>query len=287
MTLVWSSVSLGAVYAIVAIGYNIVFIASRVFNFAQAQFVMLGAFVALQGGNVLHLPLWLTLILCAVIGGVVGALEEILAVRRLYGRDSHAELVTTLGVSTILSGLALINFGPQAQTVPYFANDPTYTFLGGRLGLSDILIVLVAVLLAGIVALVARKTMIGLSSLAASEDRDAAMLRGINVKLIALGSFVAAGAAIAVTGPFVSAKTFVSYDLGDNLAVKAFVALAIGGFGSQLGAVVGGLAVGFFETYAARFLGSDWRNIAVFVILLIVMSIRPNGIFGRRAGRTV
>jgi branched-chain amino acid transport system permease protein len=287
MTLVWSSISLGAVYAIVAIGYNIVFIASRVFNFAQAQFVMLGAFVALQAGTLFHLPFWLALILCVVAGGVVGALEEVLAVRRLYGRDSHAELVTTLGVSTILSGLALITFGPQANTQPYFANDPTITLLGGRLGVSDILIVLVAVLLAGIVAVVARKTIVGLSALAASEDRDAAQLRGINVKLLALGSFIAAGAAVAVAGPFISAKTFVSYDLGDNLAVKAFVALAIGGFGSQVGAVVGGLAVGFFETYAARYLGSDWRNIAVFGVLLLVMILRPNGLFGRRTGRTI
>jgi branched-chain amino acid transport system permease protein len=247
---------------------------------------MIGAFVALEIGRLAQLPLPVVMVLCAVVGGVLGALEEILAVRRLYGKNSHNELVTTLGASTILSGLALVIFGSDPQSLSY-VDDSTFDLLGGRIAMADILIILAAILLAGIVALVTRKTMVGLSSLATSEDREAATLRGINVKGLALGAFAVAGAAVAAAGPLVAQKTYATYNLGDSLAVKAFVALAIGGFGSQLGAVIGGFGVGFLETFAARYIGSEWRNIAVFVVLLIIMMVRPQGIFGRRVERAV
>lgn len=287
MTLVWSSIALGAVYAIVAIGYNIVFIASRVFNFAQAQFVMIGAYVAVVAGTTLGLPLPVALLLCAIVGAVLGMIEEFVAVRWLYTRDQHNVLVTTLGAATILSGVALVTFGSQPRTVPYFDSSTTLDLLGGRVGVADLLVIAVAAALAILVALITRRTTIGLTALAAAEDRSAAMLRGINVRWLAVGAFALAGAALAVAGPVVASKTYVNFDLGDNLAVKGFVVLAIGGYGSQTGAIIGGLAVGFLEIFAARYLGSDWRNVAVFVVLLVIMAIRPHGIFGRAEGRTV
>jgi branched-chain amino acid transport system permease protein len=287
VTTIFAGLSIGAVYTIVAIGYNIVFISSRVFNFAQAQFLMIGSFVALEGGQQLGLPLWLTIIFCAVVGGIIGGLEEVLAIRRLSGKGAHNELVTTLGVGTILSGLGLVLFGSDPKKVPFFENEVPFTFLGGRVVMVDLLIILVAVLLAGIVGLITRKSMVGLASLATSEDRQAGMLRGINVKQLAFFAFIIAGGLVAATAPLVAAKTYASYQLGDNLAVKAFVALAIGGFGSYWGAVVGGFVVGLLEMFGARYLGTDWQNISVFVLLLIVLLVLPNGIFGRRTERVV
>src|SRR5690606_19860177 len=118
-------------------------------------------------------------------------------------------------------------------------------------------------------------------------DREAGALRGINAGALAIGAFVIAGALLAAMGPLIGAKTFAIYNLGDLLAVKAFVALAIGGFGSYAGAVIGGFGVGLIEVFAARYLGSEWPNITVFVLLLIVLLVIPQGIFGRRTGRTV
>lgn len=287
MTTIWAGLSLGAVFAIVAIGYNVVYIASRVFNFAQAQFVMIGAFIALEAGRTAQLPLWLTIILCALAGGIVGALEELGAVRWLRGRGAHNELVTTLGVATLLSGIALVVFGSNPQRIPYFTDLAPLDLLGGRVLLVELLVILAAVAVAVAVGIVTQRTMIGLASLATSEDREAGALRGINAGWLAIGAFVIAGALLAALGPLIGAKTFAVYNLGDLLAVKAFVALAIGGFGSYAGAVVGGFGVGLIEVFAARYLGSEWPNITVFVLLLIVLLVIPQGIFGRRTGRTV
>ncbi|CAN5230900.1 branched-chain amino acid ABC transporter permease [soil metagenome] len=287
VTTILAGLSVGAVYTIVAIGYNVVFISSRVFNFAQAQFLMIGAFVALEAGQRFGLPLWSAIILCAVVGGIIGGLEEVLAIRRLSGRGVHNELVTTLGVGTILSGIGLVLFGSDPKQTTYFTDEAPFSFLGGRVVMVDLLLILVAILLAGIVGLITRKSMIGLASLATSEDRQAGMLRGVNVKQLAFLAFILAGALVAATGPLVAAKTFASYQLGDHLAVKAFVALAIGGFGSYTGAVVGGFVVGLLEMFGARYLGSEWQNISVFILLLIVLLVLPNGIFGRKTERVV
>ncbi|SFI61146.1 MULTISPECIES: branched-chain amino acid ABC transporter permease [Microbacterium] len=286
MTTILAGLSIGAVYTMVAIGYNIVFISSRVFNFAQAQFLMVGAFVALVAARQFDLPLWAAILLCAASGGIIGALEEILAIRRLAGRGAHNELVTTLGVGVLMSGAALAIFGSDPQKLIFF-DETAFSFLGGRVVMVDLLLILVAILLAGIVGLVTRKSMIGLASLATSEDRDAGMLRGINVKRLALIAFVIAGALVAAVGPLVASKTLVHYHLGDLLAVKAFVALAIGGFGSYRGALIGGFVVGLLEMFGARYLGTEWQNITVFALLLVVLLVLPQGIFGRRNERVV
>jgi branched-chain amino acid transport system permease protein len=287
MTTVWAGLVLGAIYAIVAVGYNIVYIASRVFNFAQAQFVMIGAFVALEGGSALALPLPVTMVLCAVVGGIIGALEEVLAIRRLRGRGAHNELVTTLGVATLLSGIALVVFGSNPKQLTYFSGEQPLDLLGGRILLGELLIIIAAVVLAVAVGIVAKWTAVGLAALATSEDREASTLRGINVGMLALGAFVIAGALLAAAGALIGTKTFAIYNVGDLLAVKAFVALAIGGFGSFPGALIGGFAVGLIETFGARYVGSDWQNIIVFALLLVVLLVIPSGIFGRRAGRAV
>lgn len=287
MTTVWAGLSIGAVYAIVAIGYNIVYIGSRVFNFAQAQFVMVGAFVGVVAGQQWELPLWITIVACAVAGGLIGALEEVLAVRWLRGRGAHNELVTTLGVATLLSGIALVIFGSDPRRVDAFAEAAPFELLGGRLLPAEGLMILAAIVVAAGVALLTRRTMIGLASLATSEDRQAGALRGINASVLAIGAFVVAGALLAALGPLIAAKTFASYNLGDLLAVKAFVAVAIGGFGSYAGALVGGFGVGLLEVFAARYLGSEWQNITVFLLLLVVLLVIPNGVLGKGAGRAV
>lgn len=287
MTTLWAGLSIGAIYAIVAIGYNLVFIASKVFNFAQAQFVMIGTFVALEAGRSLALPLPVTILIAAIAGGLLGGLEELLAIRRLLGRGAHNELVTTLGVATILSGAALLIWGSNPERLTYFSGDAPLSILGGQVLPVELLIIFSALVLAVAIGIVTRKTMVGLAGLATSEDADAAKLRGINGGWLALGAFIVAGALLAATGPLIGAKTFAIYNLGDLLAVKAFVALAIGGFGSYTGALIGGFGVGLLEAFAARYIGSEWQNITVFVLLLVALLLIPHGFFGRRAVRTV
>ncbi len=183
--------------------------------------------------------------------------------------------------------LAVIIWGNQAQSVSYWINEGAFDLLGGRIAPSDVVITVLAIVIAGGVGLFMRRSIVGLASLATAEDRQAAMLRGVNVRALAFWAFVAGGALVTAVAPVVAARTFATYNLGDSLAVKVFVVLAIGGFGSQRGALVGGFAVGLLEAFAGRYIGSDWANIAVFAVLLVMLLVRPSGIFGRNRERAV
>lgn len=281
ITTLWAGLSIGAVYALVAVAYNIVFVGTRVFNFAQAYILMIGTFIAVEATTKFGLSLIATIVVCAVAGAIIGAIEEVVAIRRLARTGSHNELVTTLGVGVILSGIALLIWGSEPKSAPLLKEFGVLEVLGGRITMGEVLLIVTAIVVGVGTWLVSTKTPIGLTALATSEDRDAAMLRGINVRGLATGTFALGGAIVGAIAPLVATKTYATYHLGDGLAVKAFLVLALGGFGSFIGALVAGSIVGVLEMFAARYLGSDWQNITVFILLLIVLLVVPHGLFSR------
>lgn len=281
ITTLWAGLAIGAVYALVAVAYNIVFIGTRVFNFAQAYILMIGTFIAVEAATRFQLPLIVAVFVCAAAGALIGAIEEIVAVRRLAGSGSHNELVTTLGIGVILSGIALIVWGSEPKSVPYLKEFGVLDVLGGRITVGELMLIAIAVVVGVGTWFLSTHTSIGLTALATSEDRNAAMLRGINVRGLATGAFALAGAVVGAIAPIVATKTYATYHLGEGLAVKAFLVLALGGFGSMIGALIAGGLVGILEMFAARYLGSDWQNITVFVLLLLVLLVLPNGLFAR------
>jgi branched-chain amino acid transport system permease protein len=285
VTIVWSGLALGAVYTLVAIGYNIVFISSNTFNFAQAQLMMVGTFVACTGLVTLKLPVLVVAVMATVTVMVLAGLEEIIAVRPVH--DHQNQLVTTLGAATLIGGATQLIWGSEPLTVPFFGSNDAITLLGGRTYPVEIALLVLAIVLVVLLSLVSKRTVTGLALLGISEDREAAMLRGVNVRALALGAFAASGALAGFLGLFVGPKTFAVATLGSALAIKGFVALAIGGFGSLPGALVGGLTVGLVESFAALELGSQYSNIAVFVVLIAILMVRPAGLFGRVRERVV
>ena len=281
ITTLWAGLSIGAVYALVAIAYNIVFVGTRVFNFAQAYILMVGTFIAVEVATRFELPLAVAIIVCAAAGALIGAIEEFVAIRPLARSGSHNELVTTLGVGVVLSGIALVLWGSEPKSIPYLKEHGVLDALGGRVTVGELVLIAVAII-AGIgMWLLSTRTSMGLTALATSEDRDAAMLRGVNVRGLATGAFALAGALVGAVAPVVATKTYATYHLGEGLAVKAFLVLALGGFGSMIGALIAAGIVGILEMFAARYLGSDWQNITVFVLLLIVLIVLPHGLFSR------
>ncbi|MFG1783196.1 branched-chain amino acid ABC transporter permease [Rhodococcus oryzae] len=285
MTIVWSGLALGAVYTLVAIGYNIVFISSNTFNFAQAQLMMVGTFVAYTGLVTLKLPVLVVAVMATVTVMILAGLEEIIAVRPVH--DHQNQLVTTLGAATLIGGATQLIWGSEPLAVPFFGSNDAITLLGGRTYPVEIALLVLAIVLVVLLSQVSKKTVTGLALLGISEDREAAMLRGVNVRALALGAFAASGALAGFLGLFVGPKTFAVATLGSALAIKGFVALAIGGFGSLPGALVGGLTVGLVESFAALELGSQYSNIAVFVVLIAILMVRPAGLFGRVRERVV
>ncbi|TQK68999.1 branched-chain amino acid ABC transporter permease [Nocardioides sp. SLBN-35] len=285
MTLIWGGLSLGAIYAIVAIGYNIVFISSKTFNFAHAQLTMVGAFVAYTGLVTWDLPALAVVPLAAIAVALVAAIEERIAIRPVG--DMHNILVTTLGASILLDGIAQLTWGTQPLTVPFFGGDEAFTLLGGRAYPVELFLIALAVLLVVALGIYSRGSLTGLALLGMAEDREAALLRGVNVRRMAFMAFVAAGALAGFAGMFVGSKTFAVSTLGAALALKGFVVLAIGGFGSMPGTLVGGTLVGLAEAYASRYLGGEYANLAVFLILITVLMVRPAGLFVRTKERVV
>lgn len=288
VTTLWAGLSIGAIYTIVAIGYNIVFVATRVFNFAQAYLLMIGTFIAVELSRI-GVPVVIAIILCGLAGALIGAIEEIVAVRRLANTGTHNELVTTLGIGVILSGIALLLWGSQPLSVNYLQQTGTLDVLGGRVTVGALLIIGLAIVMGVAMIIVSRKSMIGIAALATSENRSAAMLRGVNVKGLATGAFALAGALAGAVAPIVATKTYATYHLGETLAVHAFIVLAIGGFGSWAGAMIGGALVGILEMTSARLLGSEWQEVTVFILMLIVLIAMPHGIFslGKKQERVV
>lgn len=285
MSLLFSALSLGAVYALVAIGYNLVFISSHSFNFAQAQLMMVGAFVAYSGYITFELPVVLVVLLAAVVVAVVAFIEERVAVRPVS--DHQTQLITTLGFGTVLTGLASIIWGTEPLRVPFIFGDNVLTIAGGRVLPSELALIALAIGLVVLIVWFSRTFMSGIAVMAMSEDHEAALLRGVNIRAMAAGVFAVTGLLAGVMGVFIGPKTFAVASLGAALALKGFVALALGGFGSFTGGLIGGFTVGIVEMFAARYWGPEFSTLSVFALLILVLMLKPQGIFGKVTERAV
>jgi branched-chain amino acid transport system permease protein len=290
MTVIWSGLVVGAVYAIVALQYDLIFTATGVFNFAQASYVVLGSFLVYQFVNLEHWPTWVFIIACAVVMAMACAIQEVISVRALQwtGRASqHTELVTTLGAASIIAGIALVKWGAQPLSVEFPGPSQTLTVLGGRVQPVGLLVIVVAILACLLSRVFLRRTRVGLSALATAEDRDGAALLGVNVSRLALGAFAVAGAVAGATVIVIAPITYASYDLGNTLVLKAFVALALGGFGVQYGGLIGGLLIGLIETETTYYFEADVAALLLLGLLLAVLLVRPQGLLGARGWRAI
>ncbi|NEC26389.1 branched-chain amino acid ABC transporter permease [Streptomyces sp. SID8111] len=280
-----SGLVVGAVYALVAVGYNITFLSAGVLNFAFAYMVVLGSFLSWAGRDS-GVPMPLLLLAGAGLGALLGLVEERVAIRPIKNKGSHTELITTVGFATVVTGVILLVWGADVRKVP--------SLVGGSIGIgsadiafSEVLILIMALALATGFGLWSRRSRLGLASLAQAEDREAAMVLGVDVRRLSLAAFAAAGLLAVVLGFVVGPKTFAVPESGALLAVKGFVVLALGGVGSYLGAVIAGLTIGVLESVASYAWSSEVQGLTVFLLFIVVLAVRPQGMFGQRAGRVV
>lgn len=288
MTTIYAGLFGGALYATVAIGFNIVFIATGTFNFAQAQYAMIGLWAAWIGLEILHWNLLVVIVAGFAVGAGIGFLNERLAIRLLPAGTIHGELVTTVGFSVLLVGLAIALFGDNPHSVQSVitSNDPV-TLLGGRVYPYELAMVVVAVLIVVGAEVLSRRTTLGIASLATAEDRVASILKGINVRRLQIGAYMLAGGLLVAVGPFIAPVTYATTGIGDALNIKAFVAMSLGGFGSPKGALIGGMCAGMLEAFVGRYLNSNFQDLALLALLLTVLMLRPYGLFGERVERAV
>jgi len=284
ITSMWSGLSIGAIYAVIAIGYNITLTTAGVLNFAFANIVMIGAFVSVTGG-VLGLPVWLSFIVAAIVGALVAVAEERVAIR-FMPRGEHAELITTIGASVVLTAATALIWGSTALRVPIFDQRPV-ELLGGNIMPNGLILIGCALIFGVGLHFFNTRTKFGLASLAHAADREAAMMRGVNVRWLSIIAFAASGAFAGLMGPIVGLTTTATPFIAITLAIKGFIALYVGGVGSQAGALIGGFGIGLLESLANLWLGTGYGDFTVFFIFLLVLLVRPQGIVGTRVRRFV
>ena len=277
----FSGITVGATYALAALGFTLIYNASNVINFAQGEFIMLGGmlvFFFMQSG----VPMPLAILLAIAIPAVVGMLLEKLAIEPARDADVVTLIIITIGASLVIRGLIQIWLGKGAHTYPAFSGSDPF-LIGGATLLPQSLWVL------GITALVVvalwyffSRTLAGKAILATSCNPLAAQLVGINTQWVLLISFALSAALGAIGGVLLTPITLTSYDVGIMLGLKGFVAAVVGGLGSGLGAVVGGLLVGIIEAMAAGYISSAYKDAIPFVLILFILFFMPRGIFGAK-----
>ena len=280
-----NGISLGSVYAIIALGYTMVYGIARMLNFAHGDIIMVGGFtvftiVTTMGGSPV-VGILASVVVCTVLGVTI----ERVAYRPLRDASPLAVLITAIGVSYLLQNVALLIFGSNARQFTSVITVPALKLAGGKLSISSVTIVTILICIVIMAALMTfiNKTKMGHAMLAVSEDRGAATLMGINVNRTISVTFAIGSALAAVAGVLLcSAYPSLSPYTGSMPGIKAFVAAVFGGIGSIPGAFIGGILLGIIENLAKAYISSQLSDAIVFSVLIIVLLVRPTGILGKK-----
>ncbi|MFH1139790.1 MAG: branched-chain amino acid ABC transporter permease [Pseudomonadota bacterium] len=283
---VLSGIAMGCIYALVALGFVLIYKATDVVNFAQGDLMMVGAFFAFTLINFLHLPFILSFVLALAAMAVLGALIERLVLRPLVGEEAFAIIMATIGLGILLRSAAGMIWGYDTYKFSAgLTNDPVR--IGGLvLSSAQIWIIASTVFLIVSLHLFFNRTRVGISMEAASQNQLAAFLMGVSVKRVFSSIWAIGAVAAAVAGIFLTPIQFLNYNMG-MIGLKAFPAAVLGGFGSVPGAIVGGVIIGVSESLAGIYLPQGYKNVLAWIILIVVLMFRPEGIFGQTARKRV
>jgi branched-chain amino acid transport system permease protein len=287
--LIIAGLTTGAIYALVAVSFNVIFSATGVLNFAQGELFMAGAMLCalLYNDRGISAPLALVITVAAV--AAIAVLEERLAVRRALraGRGAMGWVLATLGFSIVMASTFSLLFGPDIRQPRGLFSDKPQTVLGITYSNQQLSLVVVAVLVAIGLAAFYRSSTTGVAMRALAQDPEAASMRGIPVSALGAVAFAISGAVVGAAG-FLSAPVVGAYpSMGFIFALQGFIAAALGGIPSIKGALVGGLLLGVIGSFGADYIGAGYRTALIFAVLIVVLVIRPAGLFGRLTARAV
>ena len=278
----FSGVTVGATYALAALGFTLIYNASNVINFAQGEFIMLGGMLAVvftQSG----LPLPVALVLAILVPAIVGVLVEKLAIEPVKGAETVTLIIITIGASLVIRGIVQVVLGKGTYTLPAFSGDTPIDILGATLLPQSLWVLGVTALVVVALWYYFNRTLQGKAMLATSYNRLAAELVGINTGWVLFMSFAMSAGLGALGGILLTPITMTSYDVGIMLGLKGFVAAVVGGLGNGLGAVAGGLLVGILEAMGAGYVSSAYKDAIPFVLILFILFFMPRGLFGGKS----
>jgi branched-chain amino acid transport system permease protein len=282
----FSGLTVGATYALAALGFTIVYSASNVINFAQGEFLMLGGMLAVFLLEI-GLPAWIALPAAILLVAAVGVAVERLAIRPARDAEVVTLVIITLGVSLVLRGAVQLWRGTTTHALPPFSGDEPIMVAGAALAPQSLWVIGVAAAAVALMWWFFERTRWGKAMLATASNRLAARLVGVRVEVVLMLSFALSAALGALGGIIVAPITLTSFDVGIMLGLKGFVAAVLGGLGSGLGAVAGGLLLGVLEAMTAGYVSSSYKDAVPFVVILLLLMFLPRGMFGAQAPERV
>ncbi|GGA26656.1 branched-chain amino acid ABC transporter permease [Psychrobacillus lasiicapitis] len=283
-----NGISLGSIYALIALGYTMVYGIIKLINFAHGDVFMVGSFIGFYSITVFGLGFFPALIISMVACALFGVIIERIAYKRLRSATRIAALITAIGVSLLIEYGVIYIRGAQPEAYPNIFSNKTFSILGAQISIQSVLILSVSVVLMILLQFIVHKTKTGKAMRAVSHDVEAAKLMGINVDNTISATF-AIGSALAGAAGVIFGVYYTKIDplMGVIPGLKAFVAAVLGGIGIIPGAMVGGLVLGVVETIVSALGFSLWRDAAAFIILILILIFRPSGIFGKNTREKV
>ncbi len=274
----FSGITSGAIYAVIAVGFSMLYNSTKLINFAHGEFVMLGAMCMVTLHHAAQVPLLPALLFSVAAVAAMGILFERLAIRTVKHPEPIVLIIITVGASIFLKGAGMLVWGKDAHTMPPFSGHPPLDIAGAKLLAQSIWIVLIVLLLAAALHLFYRKTLTGKAMEACAISKKAAWLVGIPSKSMVLLAFGLSTGMGAVAGAIISPITMCSYDMGTMLGLKGFCAAMLGGLGSLWGSLIGGFLLGILESLGVGLISSGLKDAIAFLVLLLILYIRPGGI---------
>ena len=288
LQLVISGIAQGCIYGLIALGFVLIYKATETVSFAQGELMMLGAFGGLVAMTMLGFPFWLAVPSAIAAMGLVGVLTERVIIRPVLGQPAFSIVMLTIGIGYVARGLVTMipNIGTETHTLPVPYEDQVWNLGALVLNVEQMVVIASTVVLCGGLFALFRYSKLGIAMQASSQNQLAAYYMGIPVKTLnGLVWGLAAGVA-AIAGLLLAPITFVHANMG-FIGLKAFPAAVVGGFGSLPGAIVGGLIIGMVESLSGFYLPEGFKDIAAYIVVLIMLVVMPNGLFGEKLRKKV
>lgn len=278
----FTGITIGTIYGMVALGFNIIYSATGIINLAQGEFVMLGGMMMVYLTAIIKLPMVVSFFLSILIVTAIGAAFERVAIHPLKNPSVITLIIITVAASILFKGGAMFAWGKHTFSLPPFSGEKPISVLGATILPQTLWILGIMGATVALLIFFFGFTLTGKAMRACAANRTAASLVGINVKTMVLLSFALSAGIGATAGIIITPMALMNYDRGTMLAVKGFSVAVLGGLGSNVGAVVAGFIIGIMESLGAGFISSGYKDAIALVVLLLVLFIRPSGLLGSR-----
>ena len=288
LQLVISGIAQGCIYGLIALGFVLIYKATETVSFAQGDLMMLGAFCGLAGMTLLGFPFWLSVLSAILAMALFGVLLERIVIRPILGQPAFSIVMLTIGIGYVARGLITMipGIGTETHLLPVPYKDQVWNLSGLVVSAEQAVVIAVTALLCGGLYAMFKYSKLGVAMQASSQNQLAAYYMGIPVKKLNGLVWGLAAAVAAVAGLLLAPITFVHANMG-FIGLKAFPAAVVGGFGSLPGAIVGGLVIGLVESFSGFYLPDGFKDVAAYVVVLIMLMVKPSGLFGEKLRKKV